>query len=315
MQKTLVSFKPICNDFSQKLSFGVEVEGIDLSQPLSSKDWETILKGFDEHSLLVFRNQKLTPQMELDFLTRFPHDKEAVSEGKNVAPFYRKLPGVHPLFSLHGYGEFDYYGHKINLPAAQQFKYARVWHTDFNSISDTPPVVSSMYAEIVPQIGGETLFVSAIEAFEILPKDFQEQIISMKVNYCPARNFKVSDSGTRRIDDLESSLKLFDPPNFGRVHPLVIKTQKGKNALFISTHSALNIEGMQPEPSQQLIESLLKPVTQPKYIFNFKWKVGDFVVWNNREIIHSGTPWHVYEQERRLMHIIFLDSTEKVIPA
>lgn len=106
--------------------------------------------------------------MEIDFLTKFPHDIQAVKEGRNIAPFYKKLPGYPPLFSLYGYGSFNHYGHEFTLTAGEVFKYSRVSHTDFNSIFDTPPVVSAMYAVIVQKKGGETLFCSSIKAYEVL---------------------------------------------------------------------------------------------------------------------------------------------------
>ena len=137
----------------------------------------------------------------------------------------------------------------------------------------------------------------------------------MKVCYCPTINFRLEPQGRRRIDDVEASMKNFNSPEFGRIHPVIIQTKKGKNALFLSAHSAGIIEGIEAEASQQLIEKFLTPGTQQEYIFSLKWEVGDFAIWNNREILHSGTPWHIYENEERLMHIFFLDSTEKVIPA
>ncbi|NES88006.1 MULTISPECIES: TauD/TfdA family dioxygenase [Okeania] len=313
--QTLPSFKPLHNQFGKELSFGAEVVGIDLSKSLSSQQWETLMTGFEKHSLLLFKNQQLTPEMQLNFLTSFPHDIQAVKEGRNIAPFYKKLPGYPPLLSLHGYGSFTHYGHEFTLPAGEVFKYSHVWHTDFNSISDTPPVVSAMYAVVVPKKGGETLFCSSIKAYELLIPELQKQALEMKVCYCPTMNFKVEPQGRRRIDDVEASMKNFNPPEVGRIQPVVIQTKKGKNALFLSVHSAGKIEGMEAKPSQELIEKFLTPGTQPEHIFSLKWEVGDFAIWNNREILHTGTPWHVYENEQRLMHIFFLDSTEKVTPA
>ena len=315
IDQALSSFNPLFNEFGQELSFGAEVLGIDLSKTLSSHQWETIWRGFEEHSLLLFRNQNLTPEMELDFITRFPHDPQAVKEGKNVASFYPKLPGYPPLFSLHGYGSFNHYGHEISFPIGEAFKYSRVWHTDFNSISDTPPVVSTLYAVVVPKKGGETLFASAIKAYELLPSVLQKQALQMKVNYCPSRDFRVEPLGRRRLDDVEACMKKFDPPRVGRTHPLVIRTNKDKKALFLSAHSAGAIDGMDTESSQQLFETLLTPGTELEHVFSLKWQPGDLVVWNNREILHSSTPWHFYEHDKRLMHIMFLDSREKIVPA
>ncbi|MGD1809050.1 TauD/TfdA family dioxygenase [Dapis sp. BLCC M126] len=60
---------------------------------------------------------------------------------------------------------------------------------------------------------------------------------------------------------------------------------------------------------------LAKVLIKSIQVFSLKWEVGDFAIWNNREILHSGTLWHIYENDQRLMHIFFLDSTEKFTPA
>lgn len=312
MKAATLSSQPLCNQFGTKLSFGSEILGIDLSKSLSAEEWEYIENKLEQDSLLLFRNQRLTPEQELDFMTRFPHDKKAVKERRNVAPFFKKLKDYHPLLSLHGYGSFNHYGEEINFPVVEQFKYAKVWHTDFNSISDTPPVLTAMYSVFVPKKGGETLFCSAVKAYELLPQTLQQKALKIKVQYCPGINFQTDPEGRRRIDDIKASMSNFNPPKFGRVQPAVIKTKNEQKALFLSSHSAAAIEGMDIETSQQLFEQLLTPGTQPEHIFSLQWQVGDFIIWNNREILHTHTPSHVYENDRRLLHIIFLDSQEKV---
>ncbi|MEM1172803.1 MAG: TauD/TfdA family dioxygenase [Cyanobacteria bacterium P01_H01_bin.35] len=147
-----------------------------------------------------------------------------------------------------------------------------------DSISDTPPVMSAMYAVIVPNKGGETLFCSSIKAYELLTPGLQKKALQIKVCYCPTMNFQPEPQGMGRIDDIETSMKNFNPPKFGRIHPVIIQTKKGKNALFLSVHSAGKIEGMEAEPSQELIEKFLTPGTQAEHIFSLKWEVGDFAI-------------------------------------
>src|SRR5262249_52380969 len=51
--------------------FAAEVTGIDLTVPISAEDVAAIDAGMDEHAVLIFRDQPLTDQMQLDFTRRF----------------------------------------------------------------------------------------------------------------------------------------------------------------------------------------------------------------------------------------------------
>ena len=50
---------------------GMEVSGIDLAQPLSGADGDTIRTALYEHCALVFRNQDLAPQDQVRFTELF----------------------------------------------------------------------------------------------------------------------------------------------------------------------------------------------------------------------------------------------------
>ena len=46
---------------------GAEVLGLDLSQPLNPTDFASIHRAHLEHHLLVLRDQRITPQQQVDF--------------------------------------------------------------------------------------------------------------------------------------------------------------------------------------------------------------------------------------------------------
>ena len=51
-------------------ALGAEVRGIDLSRPVDRESFATVRAAHDEHSLLPFRDQELTPQRHIDFSRR-----------------------------------------------------------------------------------------------------------------------------------------------------------------------------------------------------------------------------------------------------
>jgi alpha-ketoglutarate-dependent taurine dioxygenase len=73
------------------------------------------------------------------------------------------------------------------------------------------------------------------------------------------------------------------------VHPVT-----GRPALFIGRH-AHDIPGMDPEESQQLLDELLEFACRPPRVYEHEWVVGDFVVWDNRCVLHRARPYDMRE--------------------
>ncbi len=51
--------------------FGAEVIGLDLGRTLSDDDFETVRQAWFEAGVIVFRDQKLTPERQVAFSRRF----------------------------------------------------------------------------------------------------------------------------------------------------------------------------------------------------------------------------------------------------
>ncbi|MFZ9233043.1 MAG: TauD/TfdA dioxygenase family protein, partial [Hylemonella sp.] len=60
-----LTFKPLSPVFA------AEVSGIDLTKPLSQQDVRAINAGMNEHAVLVFRQQPMTAQQQLNFASSF----------------------------------------------------------------------------------------------------------------------------------------------------------------------------------------------------------------------------------------------------
>jgi taurine dioxygenase len=50
---------------------GAEIIGLDLALPVSDQDFARIHRAHLEHHVLVFRDQRITPQQQIDFSRRF----------------------------------------------------------------------------------------------------------------------------------------------------------------------------------------------------------------------------------------------------
>ena len=51
--------------------FGAEVEGIDITRPLSAREFGPIRAAFEEHSVLLFRDQHMTDETQVQFSENF----------------------------------------------------------------------------------------------------------------------------------------------------------------------------------------------------------------------------------------------------
>jgi len=59
--------------------------------------------------------------------------------------------------------------------------------------------------------------------------------------------------------------------------------------LYVASH-VQHIEGLTPEDSTQLIETLLAHASQPNYVLNVDWENnGDLVLWDNTCVMHRAT--------------------------
>lgn len=57
-------------------TFGVEIEGLDLSRPLSGDQKSLVNSAMDTHDAILFRGQALTPADEERLLLTLPHDAQ-----------------------------------------------------------------------------------------------------------------------------------------------------------------------------------------------------------------------------------------------
>ena len=118
---------------------GAEVSDIDLSNVLTESDHNLIKEAFLDNLVLIFKNQKLTPQNLL------------------MAASVWGSPQQHPVFKgLEEHPEII----KIENFGAKYHTNAH-WHSDV-TFEKEPPDATILYAIDVPSVGGNTLFAKSI---------------------------------------------------------------------------------------------------------------------------------------------------------
>src|SRR5262245_30118684 len=253
--------------------FAAELRGVTLAE-IAADDaaYAAARAAFEEHSVLVFRGQDVTDEVQLAFSRRFgpPEVTKVGSLGT----------GTHfvILSTIGEDGKVVPADHRLAL----RNKANQLWHTD-SSFKRVPALASVLSARIIPSHGGETEYVSTRLAFDRLDKALQERVASLFAwhDYSYSR-------GKVAPDIVAAEERAALPPQCWRM--VWTNPANGLRALYIASH-AYAIEGMEESVAQNLIAELTDAATAPGLSYTHTWRQGDVVMWDNRATLHRGRPW------------------------
>ncbi len=272
-------------------AIAAEVRGVDLSRELDEKTFAQIEHAYNQHTVLVFRDQKLTPEQHIRFSRRFgPLEIHVL---RNY--LHPQHPEILRISNIQ-----DEQGEFIGLPDG-----GMTWHTD-TSYRIKPSCGSVLYALEIPhdEAGkpiGDTLFASTAAAYDDLPGEIKEKLAGKKAVHRYATRKKVN---RKRKELTAEEYKTQTPDVF---HPAIRTHAKtGRKAIYMFEGECVGIEGLAEEESLPLISSLTKHCTQEKYIYRHKWRVGDVVMWDNAASLHLAIADYKLPQ-RRLLHRVTIE--------
>jgi taurine dioxygenase len=257
---------------------GAEVLGLDLSEPLPEAEFTRVRTAFEEHSVLVFRDQqRLAPHEHIAFSHRFGPLEIHVQE--------RFLLRGHPEILIVS-NVFEN-GQPIGLVDAGHY-----WHSDLSYMAE-PSLGSMLHAKELPAEGGDTQFVGMRAAYEALDEAMKARIASLEAEHSYlARNRKQGETNPYRPQlDEETAAKV--PPV---IHPVVrVHPATGRPALFVSEGFTTRILGLPERESRELLAALFEHMTQSRFIYRHRWQPHDLVFWDNRATVHlaTGCPPHL----------------------
>ena len=259
---------------------GAEVTGIDFTQSIDAKLQASLNQAFTEHHVLVMREQHFEPDQFKVAVQLFgelqPHDKKE-----------RHVPG-HPDVECITNQEIVN-GRRI-IPG-------ETFHTD-HSNHPRPPKATTLFAIELPSSGGDTQYVNMHEAYDDLPASTKQRIDGLK-----AMHVYQSKHSPRPLAELnEESRRSLPPPG---IHPLVrTHPENGRKALFLNPVRMESIIGMEDADALKLIAELMAHATQKKYEYRHKWRYGDWVMWDNRSVMHQANPDYDMSQRRFLYRLM-----------
>lgn len=140
-----------------------------------------------------------------------------------------------------------------------------------------------------PPIGGDTIWVNMVEAYNNLPEDIQQKIAGLRASSSIGHSF-----GAVLSPQARAKLLAEHPP---AEHP-VVRThpdtgEKVLNVCSFTTHLANfhtpeNVRfGLDKTPgASQLLQYLVSQASIPEYQVRFKWRPRSVAIWDNRSTQH-----------------------------
>src|SRR5262245_7714073 len=266
--------------------FGARVEGVDLSRPLDDATFRAVDAAFQDHSVLVFTDQRLTDEQQMAFSTRWgPLETTIRAAGREN----RLHPNLVDLSNLDPEADdklMDWKDRRMVYQSGNQ-----LWHTD-SSFKPVPAMASLLSGREVPPVGGETEFVSMRHAWATLPEETRRPLDGRVAVHSILYSRSTITTG------------LFDPDEERDLPPVrqaLVRANpaNGKKSLYIGSH-AWYVEGMGHAESRRLLDELLAHTTRPQCVYQHRWRQWDLVMWDNRCVLHRGRPWDA-AQHRRVM--------------
>jgi len=270
--------------------FGAELRGVGLADVASDDAaYAGVRAAFEEHSVLVFRGQEVTDEIQLTFSRRFGPPEVTKVGSQGTGSHFVILSTIGPD------GKVVPPDHRLSL----RNKANQLWHTD-SSFKRVPALTSILSARIIPANGGETEYVSTRLAFERLDPGLRTRLQNSFAwhDYAHSRGQIAPD-----LASPEERAAL--PPQCWRMvwnNPV-----NGRGAIYLASHAGA-VEGMEKAAGEKLIDELMAFATAPGTSYLHQWRKGDVVMWDNRATMHRGRPWPAHEA--RLMVRTTISATE-----
>src|SRR5207245_3368872 len=133
--------------------FAAEVEGIDMTRPLSPDEVKTIHAGMDRYAVLVFHGQTIDDDQQLAFTKSLGEIELAVGTSLRAPDEYRLPTTFADVSTLDPHQKVFARDDRRRLFAIGN----RLWHSD-SSFKVVPAKYSLLHARAIPSKGGNTEF-------------------------------------------------------------------------------------------------------------------------------------------------------------
>jgi taurine dioxygenase len=259
---------------------GTIVTGVDLTRDLAAATVATLRGAFQEHLVVLIRDQSLTEQQLTQSVSWLGEiNRRNRPDGKRIEsdPYISKVSNIRENGRLIG-----------SLPDGEL-----LFHFD-SAYVEVPQKATFLYAVEVPREGGNTRFANSYMAYDLVPTALKRRLEGHTA-------LQVYDYTTVEKPDVDNGLDNithFSHPIFVR-HPVT-----GRRALYVSRLMTSRINGMERRESDEILEQLLACAEHPSIVYEHVWRVGDFIAWDNLCSSHARTDFSCAERRLLLRGVI-----------
>jgi alpha-ketoglutarate-dependent taurine dioxygenase len=236
------------------------VLGLEPNLPLDASIRQQLREVFDERSMLVFR--------DLDIDLKFQTYLSEMLIGNHM-PDPDAIPIRHSAISNKEKDGVAPYGRLL-------FHSDMIW-------SEQRCELLSLYGAEVAQPSTPTLFASSMRAWDTLSAELRERV---KDRF--ARHGHDDDTYYRRAhNDPDVLVSSFANAPFLQLPVAYTHPRTGRTLLYVTQQMTKEIADLDPEESEELLETLFAHLYRPEYTYAHEWRQGDLVAWDNIALQHA----------------------------
>ena len=242
-------------------ALGAVISGVDLSRPLDTATQIELRQALNEHEVIFFRDQDISPTAQRDLGLIFG-----------------------PLQTHPAYGTVDNFPEVMVLEStAQNPSKIEVWQSDM-TFRQHPPSVTLLKGVEIPSVGGDTMWASMTAAYDALSSGMKAYLNDLVAIHDFSQGFKESLAEPGGRERLANAVAAYPPV----AHP-VIQThpETGKSVIFVNALFTSHIQGLPPIESAKVLEFLYQHCTQMEFTCRFKWQANSIAIWDNRSTLHK----------------------------
>jgi taurine dioxygenase len=266
---------------------GANIEGLDITQPLSDEAATEIQQALVHYHVLFFHGLDLTPAQHAAFAKVFGE----VQMGGTI-PRLEEQPEV----KKQEYTQQASVGGDVNM------------HTD-DTFKEIPSKCSLLYGVDMPPAGGDTIWVNTEAAHAALSEPMQKMLADLTAVHDLAARFGLNSWGNPDHKMRQKIEEHYPPVE----HPVIrIHPESGRKSIYVNEMVTTRINGIPEDESKTLLEFLIRHLKKPDFQVRLHWpKTGTLVIWDNRSTQHVVMP--DFQPQYRLNHRVAIEDT--VIPS
>src|SRR5215468_1053257 len=262
--------------------FAAEVHGVDLTKPLSEEEIVGIHDGMNRCAVLVFHDQPLDDEQQLAFTRSLGEIEHAIGTSLRAPDEYRLPTTFADVSNLDKNNRVYARDDRRRLFAIGN----RLWHSD-SSFKAVPAKYSLLHARSIPSRGGNTEFADMRAAYDALDAEAKSLVEELICEH--SQIFSRQQLGF--FDFTEEEKERFKPvrQRLVRTHPAT-----GRKSLYLASHAG-GIVGWPVPEARAFLRDLNDHATQRQFVYAHTWRVGDLVMWDNRQTMHRARPFPAHE--------------------